>query len=83
MKNLIFAILAIFALVSCDPSTKTEGKCTDLNELQEAILNNTSDTARYDLNGDGEINIADLNLLISNKIPADSLKTDTMKVANV
>ena len=77
MKKLVFAILAICALVACDHPSK-QGKCNDLTELQEAILNNTTDTARYDLNGDGEINIADINYLIST-MQSDStkVKTDT------
>ena len=75
MKKFIFAALAVVALVSCDPTVK-EGKCTDLSELKEAVLNNSTDTARFDLNGDGEINVADINMLINNSAPADSTKVE-------
>lgn len=68
MKKFIFAALAVVALVACDPTVK-EGKCTDVNELQEAITKGSTDTARYDINGDGEITIADVNALVQ---PADS-----------
>jgi hypothetical protein len=70
MKKFIFAALAVVGLISCDPTVK-EGKCTDITELQEAINKGTSDTARYDINGDGEINIADINALMNSQ-PADS-----------
>lgn len=77
MKNLVFAVLAMFVLLSCDPTSNTPGKCNDLNELQEAIIKGSNDTARYDLNGDGEITIADINFLI------EQMRTDTTKVDTV
>ena len=70
MKKFIFAALAVVALVACDPTGKVE-KCTDITELQEAITKGSTDTARYDINGDGEINIADLNALMNSQ-PADT-----------
>jgi hypothetical protein len=66
MKKVIFAILAVIGLVACDPTVQS-GKCSDVAELQEAIVKGSSDTARYDLNGDGEINIADINFLLKSQ----------------
>lgn len=77
MKKLIFAILAVCVLSSCDPTVK-DTKCNDITELQEAILQNSTDTVRYDLNGDGEITIADVNFLID-KMRADSVRVDSVK----
>lgn len=72
MKKFIFAALAVVTLVACDFTNK-EGKCTDVNELKEAIVKGSTDTARYDINGDGEITIADVNALIQ---PCDSTVTE-------
>lgn len=62
MKKFIFIMLAMVALSACT-HTENQGKCADVTELKEAILKGTTDTARYDINGDGEINIADINAL--------------------
>lgn len=76
MKKFIFVVLAVIALASCQP--EKQEKCTDVSELQEAILKGSTDTARYDLNGDGEINIADVNMLST---PADSTVVDCDSVS--
>lgn len=77
MKKLIFAALAVCVLSSCDPTVK-DTKCNDLTEMQEAILQNSTDTARYDLNGDGEVTIADLNFL-TDKLRNDSTSVDSVR----
>ena len=76
MKKLILAALAVCVLSSCDPTVK-DTKCNDVTELQDAVLHNSTDTARYDLNGDGEVTIADVNFLV------DKLRNDSISVDNV
>lgn len=74
MKKFILCLSALFVLTACDPSTPS--KCSDPNELKEAIVAGSTDTARFDLNGDGEITIADLNVLVSNE--NDTTKVDSL-----
>ena len=76
MKKFIFA-LALFTLVSCDPTPKP-GKCSDPAELKDAILNHSTDTARYDLNGDKEITVADLDYLITHSQTDSVASKDTI-----
>lgn len=76
MKKFIFAAALIMLATACDPTPK---KCTDLSELQEAVLKGSTDTLRYDLNGDGEINIADINYLLSqSETKGDSVSVDSV-----
>lgn len=76
MKKFIFAAALIMLATACDPTPK---KCTDLSELQEAVLKGSTDTLRYDLNGDGEINIADINYLLSQtEAKGDSVSVDSV-----
>lgn len=78
MKKFIFAAALIMLATACDPTPK---KCTDLTELQEAILAGSTDTTKYDLNGDGEINIADVNFLLAQKntkVTIDSVTVDSV-----
>jgi hypothetical protein len=76
MKKFIFAAALIMLATACDPTPK---KCTDLSELQEAVLKGSTDTLRYDLNGDGEINIADINYLLSqSEAKGDSVSVDSV-----
>jgi len=78
MKKFIFAAALIMLATACDPTPK---KCSDLSELQEAVLNGSTDTTKYDLNGDGEISIADVNLLLEQKnikVTIDSVTTDSV-----
>lgn len=76
MKKFIFAAALIMLATACDPTPK---KCTDLSELQEAVLKGSTDTLRYDLNGDGEINIADINYLLSQtESKGDSVSVDSV-----
>lgn len=74
MKKFIFAVLAIVVFTACD-HTAPKGKCTNVEELQEAITKGSTDTARYDINGDGEITIADINALVATQ-QNDSTKTE-------
>lgn len=77
MKKLLFAVALIAIATACDPTPK---KCSDLTELQEAVLHNSTDTAKYDLNYDGEVNVADVDYLISQQnAVTDSVTTDTVK----
>ena len=74
MKKLIF--ISLIALAACNPAVKEttpqEGKCDDIAEMKEVLLDGTTNIERYDLNGDGEVTIADLNYLID----AQSSKTN-------
>lgn len=77
MKKLIFAVAIIAIAAACDPTPK---KCSDLTELQEAVLHNSTDTAKYDLNYDGEVNVADVDYLINQQtVASDSTATDSVK----
>lgn len=76
MKKLIFAAFAVCMLVACHPS----GKCSDPADMEQAILTGSTDTAKYDLNGDGVVNISDLNLLLPDSTKVDTTKVDTTKV---
>lgn len=83
MKKFILAVALIAVATACDPTPK---KCSDLGELQEAVLHNSTDTAKYDLNGDGEITIADVNYLLAQqgaKAQIDSLVVDSTSVDSV
>jgi hypothetical protein len=83
MKKFILAVALIAVATACDPTPK---KCSDLGELQEAVLNGSTDTAKYDLNGDGEITIADVNHLLAQqgaKTQIDSITVDSTSVNSV
>ncbi len=75
MKKFIFAAAAMLALTACNSN---EGKCTDVKELQEAIVTGSTDTLKYDLNGDGEVTIADINVLVNDSTATDSTAVDTI-----
>ena len=77
MKKFIFIALAVVALTACDPTAKS-GKCTDIAELREAIQKGSTDTARYDINGDGEVNIADLNAFTTAKSDTTTVECDSV-----
>lgn len=83
MKKFILAVALVAVATACDPTPK---KCSDLGELQEAVLKNSTDTAKYDLNGDGEVTIADINYLLAQqgaKASIDSLAVDSASVDSV
>lgn len=77
MKKFMFIALAVLAFTACDPTTSVS-KCSDVNELKEAITKGSTDTARYDLNGDGEITVADLNFLIHATNDSTKVAKDTI-----
>lgn len=80
MKKFILAVALIAVATACDPTPK---KCSDLGELQEAVLKHSVDTAKYDLNGDGEITIADVEFLVANQSKVENkIKFDTTSVAD-
>lgn len=77
MKKLIFAVAAMACLVACNPgSAKVEKveKCYDPDSIVYHILNDSvADTVRFDLNGDGVVDVSDVTIAINkNKEASDS-----------
>ena len=61
MKKLFFAVAALVAMTSCDWfGHKTAEKCDNMDELQKAVTEASTDTARFDLNGDGNVDSLDI-----------------------
>ena len=64
MKKLFFVVAALVAMTSCDWfGHKTVEKCSNVEELQNAVAEASTDTARFDLNGDGAVDSLDIEFL--------------------
>lgn len=77
MKKLIFAVAALVAMTSCHLfGDKNVEKCDNVEELQKAVTEASTDTARYDINGDGKVDAQDVDFLKAKAEEGQDAKQD-------